>query len=106
MSSGNCSSPINISSIDPSIKECNIYCTYYYDYNDSACVVSTDPSGNYLDIKYDLKIVEQVLRLFSMVKITTYLLCEFISLHYIHMIVNMHRWSCLFIMMAVSQINL
>ena len=55
MSSENCSSPINISSIDPSIKECNIYCTYHYDYNDSACVVSTDPSGNYLDIKYDLK---------------------------------------------------
>jgi carbonic anhydrase len=53
-----CTSPINISSIDPSIKECNIYCTYHYDYNDSACIVSvnnTDPSGNYLDIKYDLK---------------------------------------------------
>ena len=53
-----CSSPINISSIDPSIKECNILCTYHYDYNDSACVVSvnnTDLSGNYLDIKYDLK---------------------------------------------------
>jgi carbonic anhydrase len=53
-----CSSPINISSTDPSIKECNVYCTYQYEYNDSACVVSvnkSDPSGNYLDIKYDLK---------------------------------------------------
>jgi hypothetical protein len=40
------------------MNECNVYCTYGYDYNDSACVVSlnnTDPSGNYLDIKYDLK---------------------------------------------------
>lgn len=57
-SSTPCSSPINISSTDPSIKECNILCTYHYEYNDSACVVSvnnTDPSGNYLDIKYDLK---------------------------------------------------
>lgn len=53
-----CSSPINISSTDPSTKECNVYCTYQYEYNDSACVVSvnkSDSSGNYLDIKYDLK---------------------------------------------------
>jgi carbonic anhydrase len=53
-----CTSPININSTDPSINECNVYCTYGYDYNDSVCVVSlntTDPSGNYLDIKYDLK---------------------------------------------------
>ena len=57
-SSDNCLSPVNISSTDPSIKECNIYCTYYYDYNDSSCIVSVnknDPSGNYLEIKYDLK---------------------------------------------------
>ena len=57
-SADNCLSPVNISSTDPSIKECNIYCTYYYDYNDSSCIVSTnknDPSGNYLEIKYDLK---------------------------------------------------
>lgn len=57
-SSDNCLSPVNISSSDPSIKECNIYCTYNYDYNDSSCIVSTnknDPSGNYLEIKYDLK---------------------------------------------------
>ena len=57
-SSTPCSSPVNISSTDPSIKECNVYCTYQYEYNDSACVVSvnkSDPSGNYLDIKYDLK---------------------------------------------------
>lgn len=57
-SSEYCLSPVNISSTDPSIKECNIYCTYYYDYNDSSCIVSTntnDPSGNYLDIKYDSK---------------------------------------------------
>jgi hypothetical protein len=56
--SQNCLSPVNISSTDPSIKECNIYCTYYYDYNDSSCIVSVnsnDPSGNYLEIKYDLK---------------------------------------------------
>jgi carbonic anhydrase len=54
----NCLSPVNISSTDQSIKECNIYCTYYYDYNDSSCVVSrnkNDASGNYLDIKYDSK---------------------------------------------------
>jgi carbonic anhydrase len=53
-----CSTPINISSVDPSIKECNVYCTYGYDYNDSACVVSinkSDSNGHYLDIKYDLK---------------------------------------------------
>ena len=53
-----CSTPINISSTDHSIKECNVYCTYQYEYNDSACVVSvnkSDSSGNYLDIKYDLK---------------------------------------------------
>ena len=53
-----CTSPININSTDPSMNECNVYCTYGYDYNDSVCVVSlnnTDPSGNYLDIKYDLK---------------------------------------------------
>lgn len=57
-SADNCLSPVNISSTDPSIKECNIYCTYYYFYNDSSCIVSTnknDPSGNYLEIKYDLK---------------------------------------------------
>jgi hypothetical protein len=57
-SADNCLSPVNISSTDPSIKECNIYCTYYYDYNDSSCIVSTnknDPSGHYLEIKYDLK---------------------------------------------------
>jgi carbonic anhydrase len=57
-SSENCLSPVNISSSDPSIKECNIYCTYQYDYNDSSCIVSTnknDSSGNYLDIKYDSK---------------------------------------------------
>ena len=57
-SSTPCSSPVNISSTDPSIKECNVYCTYQYEYNDSACVVSvnkSDSSGNYLDIKYDLK---------------------------------------------------
>jgi len=53
-----CTSPININSTDPSMNECNVYCTYGYYYNDSVCVVSlntTDPSGNYLDIKYDLK---------------------------------------------------
>jgi carbonic anhydrase len=50
-----CTSPININSTDPSMNECNVYCTYGYDYNDSVCVVSRDPSGNYLDIKYDLK---------------------------------------------------
>jgi carbonic anhydrase len=57
-SSEYCLSPVNISSTDPSIKECNVYCTYHYEYNDSACVVSvnkSDASGNYLDIKYDLK---------------------------------------------------
>jgi hypothetical protein len=57
-SAANCLSPINISSNDPTIQDCNILCTYYHNYNDSACVVSTntdDPSGNYLDIKYDLK---------------------------------------------------
>lgn len=57
-SSTPCTSPINISSTDPSIKECNVYCTYHHEYNDSACVVSvnkSDASGNYLDIKYDLK---------------------------------------------------
>jgi len=58
ISADNCLSPVNISSTDPSIKECNIYCTYYYFYNDSSCIVSTnknDLSGNYLEIKYDLK---------------------------------------------------
>ena len=57
-STENCLSPINISSTDKSIKECNIYCTYSYDYNDSSCIISTnknDPSGNYLEIKYELK---------------------------------------------------
>ena len=57
-SSTPCSSPVNISSTDPSIKECNVYCTYHHEYNDSACVVSvnkSDLNGNYLDIKYDLK---------------------------------------------------
>lgn len=57
-SAANCLSPINISSSDPTIQECNILCTYYHSYNDSACVVSKntdDPSGNYLEIKYDLK---------------------------------------------------
>jgi hypothetical protein len=57
-STENCLSPVNVSSTDPSIKECNIYCTYLYDYNDSSCIVSrnkNDPSGNYLEIKYELK---------------------------------------------------
>lgn len=56
--SQNCLSPVNISSTDPSINECNIYCTYGYDYNDSSCIVTTNKNhkhGNYLDIKYDLK---------------------------------------------------
>lgn len=59
LSSSNCLAPINISSTDPTIRECNILCTYQYEYNDSSCIVSTDtttdPSGNYLEIKYDLK---------------------------------------------------
>jgi len=56
-SSKHCLSPVNISSTNP-IQECNVYCTYNYDYNDSSCIISTnknDPSGNYLDIKYDSK---------------------------------------------------
>jgi len=57
-SSEYCLSPVNISSTDPSIKECNIYCTYFYDYNDSSCIISrnkNDRNGNYLEIKYELK---------------------------------------------------
>ena len=57
-SADSCLSPVNISSTDKSIKECNIYCSYHYDYNDSSCIVTNnknDPVGNYLDIKYELK---------------------------------------------------
>ena len=47
-----CYSPINI---DTNVKaeNCNMYCDYKYDYNDSSCIVYN--LGSMLRIKYDLK---------------------------------------------------
>ena len=47
-----CDFPVNI---DTTVKaeNCNMYCDYKYDYNDSSCIVSN--VGSMLKIKYDLK---------------------------------------------------
>ena len=46
-------SPINID-MNTTVPNCNILCSYNYNYNDSSCVVSVNNEG-YLEIKYDLK---------------------------------------------------
>jgi hypothetical protein len=47
-----CDFPVNI---DTTVKaeNCNMYCDYKYEYNDSSCVVTN--MGIMLKIKYDLK---------------------------------------------------
>ena len=47
-----CDFPVNI---DTTVKSenCNMYCDYKYEYNDSSCIVTN--TGNILKIKYDLK---------------------------------------------------
>ena len=47
-----CDFPVNI---DTTVKaeNCNMYCDYKYEYNDSSCIVTN--TGNMLKIKYDLK---------------------------------------------------
>ena len=47
-----CVFPVNIDT-DTISKNCNLYCDYKYDYNDSSCVVTN--MGSMLKIKYDLK---------------------------------------------------
>lgn len=47
-----CRFPVNIDT-DATLQNCNMYCDYKYDYNDSSCVVTN--MGSMLKIKYDLK---------------------------------------------------
>jgi len=47
-----CVFPVNIDT-DTISQNCNLYCDYKYDYNDSSCVVTN--MGSMLKIKYDLK---------------------------------------------------
>lgn len=47
-----CVFPVNIDT-DTISKNCNMYCDFKYDYNDSSCVVTN--MGSMLKIKYDLK---------------------------------------------------
>ena len=47
-----CDFPINIDTTEKA-ENCNMYCDYKYEYNDSSCVVYN--FGRMLKIKYDLK---------------------------------------------------
>ena len=50
--SQSCDFPINIDTTEKQ-ENCNMYCDYKYEYNDSSCVVYN--MGQMLRIKYDLK---------------------------------------------------